>query len=497
MLASLRQRPNLVFALLAVYFAANLALRLLLPRSLDLDEGEQLFLAQWLAAGYNSQPPLYNWLQYAVVALLGPTLFSLALLKNLLLLASYLFFGLAANTVLRSRELAIIAVLGLLTIPQVSFEAQRDLSHTVAVIFATSLFLYAFLRTLKTGTTVSYLLTGLAVGLGVISKYNFVLLPAAAALAVLPEPTFRRRLFDWRILLAGLVALLVFLPHGLWFLDHVGDATGRTLGKLTSEETSGRAEQILTGLVSLVLAFIGFSALTLLPFALIFREDLKAILRARSEWTRLFARIFLISAVALVLMVLFGATNIKDRWLTPLYLALPLYLTLKAEAAGTDVSSALRRFLPVALAVMVLVPAVLFLRIPVLGMIGRYEKINVPYGPAIERILAEAPSAPALVVTSDLQMAGNIRLHRPDLPVFVPGQGPVEPVVDTARPVLVVWRTRDGRPESRQPEALASWIAGSTTFTVAETGEVAVPYHYGRTGDLYHVAFSYLVPKGD
>jgi len=63
--------------------------------------------------------------------------------------------------------------------------------------------------------------------------------------------------------------------------------------------------------------------------------------------------------------------------------------------------------------------------------------------------------------------------------------------------VLVVWRTRDGRPEPRQPEALTSWIAGNTTFTTAETGEVAVPYHYGRDGDLYHVAFSYLVPKGD
>ncbi len=43
------------------------------PASLELDEGQQLFLAQWLATGYDTQPPFYNWLQYGVVQIFGST----------------------------------------------------------------------------------------------------------------------------------------------------------------------------------------------------------------------------------------------------------------------------------------------------------------------------------------------------------------------------------------------------------------------------------------
>ena len=79
MVAALRERPFLVFALLGAYFIANVIVRLSLPHSLELDEGQQLFLAQWLAVGYDSQPPFYNWLQFGAEQLLGPTLASLSL----------------------------------------------------------------------------------------------------------------------------------------------------------------------------------------------------------------------------------------------------------------------------------------------------------------------------------------------------------------------------------------------------------------------------------
>lgn len=496
MVAALRDRPYLVFALLGAYFIANVIVRLLVPHSLELDEGQQLFLAQWLAVGYDSQPPFYNWLQYGAEQVLGPTLASLSVLKNLVLFSSYLFFGLTAFMILRSRELAIIATLGLLTMPQVSFEAQRDLTHTVAVIFTSCLFLFALVRAIRAPSLFTYALTGLAIGLGIIAKYNFVLLPAAAVIAMLAEPEFRRRLFDWRILLTAVIALIVVLPHALWFIDHLDAATGRTIGKLTAEETTSRLSQILTGLTSLTLAFAGFAALTLVLFAIVFGRDMARAWKASSPWSRLIGGIMLVSAVALVLVVLLGASNIKDRWLTPIYLVLPLYLCLKIEAANLASERQLSRFLPIGLALMVLIPLVLFVRIPLHGMLGKYEKLNVPYEAAVAQILASEPNRPSLVLASDQQIAGNIRLNAPDIPVIIPGYEAFEKpfLFDATHPLLVVWRNR-GRDTMPLPQDLSDWLATHGGLSVSETRSVALPYIFGKPGDLYHFAYAFIYPE--
>ena len=71
MIDRLAARPGSLYLLLAAYFTVNLLLRLAGPASLELDEGQQLYFAQWLAVGYDSQPPFYNWLQYWFVQLFG------------------------------------------------------------------------------------------------------------------------------------------------------------------------------------------------------------------------------------------------------------------------------------------------------------------------------------------------------------------------------------------------------------------------------------------
>ncbi len=166
-----------LYFLLGAYFLLHVLIRLAMPASLELDEGQQLFFSQSLSLGYDSQPPFYNWLQYGAVQIFGTSVAALTILKNLLLFLSYMFLGMTANLLLRDKGLAAIATLGLVTITQVSFEAQRDLTHTVAVLFSAGLFIYAFVKTLKQASAWRYALTGLAVGFGVLSKYNFVLLP--------------------------------------------------------------------------------------------------------------------------------------------------------------------------------------------------------------------------------------------------------------------------------------------------------------------------------
>lgn len=486
-----------LWLVLGLYFAVNLALRLALPHSLELDEGQQLFLAQWLAVGYDSQPPFYNWLQYGAVQLLGVNVLALALLKNLLLLASYLLVGGAAFLVIRNRALAIIAVLGMLTLPQVVFESQRDLTHSVAVLFAASLFIFALFRALARGTVLAYALTGAAIGIGLLSKYNFALLPGAALAAILFEPAFRGRLLNWRLAVTVVVAAAIVAPHARWFLDHVDLATGRTLGKLTTDADVDRADQIAQGLFSLAVALVGFCGLAVAAFWIAFGRRFSQSWQASSPWSRLLGRIFLIVIAALVGIVVFGgASLIKDRWLTPFFFMLPLYLALKLDALNETIGNAPRRFGLIAVTVMVAVPLVLFARVPLAQWTGHYVKLNVPYRPAVEAILASGPHRPSLVIAEDLQLAGNFRLNAPDIPVVMPGYAHFEEnyLFDATHPLLLVWRTEGDR-EVAVPESIAR-LPALQGAAKPEVREIALPYHYGRRGDTYHFGYAWVYPPG-
>ena len=501
MIDRLARNAGSVYLLLAAYFAVNVILRLAGPASLELDEGQQLFYAQWLAVGYDSQPPFYNWLQYWAVQLLGDTMLALSLLKNLVLFLSYLFFGLAAQLVIRDRVLAVIATLGLITMPQVGYEAQRDLTHTVALLFASCMFFYFFLRTLQRPTTFNYALVGVAVGIGVLSKYNFVLLPAVALLALLPDRELRSRLFDVRVVLLIVIAAVIVAPHALWFIDHLDHATGRTFSKLTRDADGQRIHQIGMGLFSLAEAILATGALTLVIFAAAFGRTFLQSWRAENQWTRLLGRMLLASIVLLLLVVVVGgASHVRHRWIIPLFFLLPIYLAAKMDASGAPLAHSGKRIYGlIVLAIMVFIPALLYTRPLAQGAMGEYGKQNVPYGPAIALILAENPHRPSVILAGDHQLAGNLRLHAPEIPVAVPGYEAMERpfVFDATHPVLVIWRSRlQEELQPPLPGSMRSWLDRKPGLagTELEVRDAAVPYNLGREGDAYHFSYAWIYP---
>ncbi|MGB7343775.1 MAG: glycosyltransferase family 39 protein, partial [Pirellulaceae bacterium] len=167
---------------LAVYFALHTLLRVWVSPALSFDESEQVFLSQWNWMGYNSQPPLYTWVQTALFGVFGLNVFSLALFKNTLLFATYMAVFTAVKLTTKDLRLAALATLGLLLIPQIAWESHRDLSHTVAVTFATTLLLLSIVRLPELTSKQSwlaYVIIGVACGVGAMSKYNFVIVVVA------------------------------------------------------------------------------------------------------------------------------------------------------------------------------------------------------------------------------------------------------------------------------------------------------------------------------
>ncbi|MDQ0319643.1 4-amino-4-deoxy-L-arabinose transferase-like glycosyltransferase [Pararhizobium capsulatum DSM 1112] len=502
MIGLLTRRPTAVFLLIAGYFLLNVIVRLFLPHSLELDEAEQVFLSQWLALGYGPQPPFYNWLQQGIFSIFGTSVATLSIVKNLVLFLSYFFYGLTAFKLLSDKRLAVIAALGLLTIPQISFEAQRDLAHTVAVIFSSSLFFYMLVSTIQRPTAAFYALTGLAIGIGAISKYNFVLVPAAALLAMLCDPDLRRFVFDRRLVLTIIVAAIVILPHGFWILDNLRSATESTLGKMTESDNDSDLLEALDGGLSLLLAVLGFSALTALIFLGLFGKAMLSAFKAGNIWTRLIERTILFCLAAVILMIVFGgAEHIKDRWLAPMLLPLPLYLCLKAEAAGLEPKRAFRGMITIAAGIMLAVPAVLYGRVTFAPVTGVYKKLNVPYAALITTVSAQA--IPSIIIAEDDHLAGNLRFQLPSVPVQSARHRGYEPEVTwtTGRPGLLIWRAEKNDDVSVPSELME---AAQRRFAVVrsdiEPKKISIPYIFGpyvrgTDGDRYDFGYAWVYPK--
>lgn len=492
------RKPDAVIWILAAYFCLEFIVRMLMPHSMRYDESQQAFFSQWLTLGYDSQPPLYNWVQTAFVSVFGLSLAIISIVKNLVLFLLYLSYYKLARLVLADKLFAVIATLSLLTIPQLFWEAQRDLTHTVAQMVTINLFLYGVIRTLKTPSWTGYLITGAALGLGMLSKYNFALLAAAAIVAVFLHPNGRARIFDKRFIVTVLIALIIFLPHGLWLLHNFDLASGRTLGIMEQDAPKSHWVKLVQGPLEFFKLTIVICLPTCIVYALVFGKGLLSNLRRSNEWTRFFAAIFLTVAVlVLALIFVIGMTSMRDRWLLPFLFLLPIYLCLKMEIAGLRAEDFAKRFVYIPLVVMLLIPTALLTRVTFPGLFGSYEAYNVPYADFVRQVVGTEGKQPGLVMTDDWLPAGNLRLQFPDVPVMSRFFGNLtEPYEWTAeRPVLLVWLPKKGR--DALPPILVEWVSTALGPEYVNTvvHQADVGYIHGKSGDTAHFAYAWIYPR--
>ncbi|QND49973.1 hypothetical protein HB780_31395 [Rhizobium lusitanum] len=492
------RRPDAIILLLAGYFLLEFAVRLVMPHGMRYDESQQALFSQWLTLGYDSQPPLYNWVQALVVSIFGLSLTTISIVKNVVLFLVYFSYYKLAKEVLSDKVFAAIATLSLLTMPQLFWEAQRDLTHTVTQLLAINLFLYGTIRTLKAPSTGSYVLTGVALGIGMLSKYNFALLAAAATVAVLMHPQGRARIFDKRFLLTLLIAALTFLPHGLWLIHNLDIASGRTLGIMGQNAPKSAFTKLLKGPLEFVKLVVVIVAPTLLVYWLVFGKSFFGNLRQSNEWTRFFEVLFaVIAALVLILIIAIGMTALRDRWLMPFLFLLPIYVCLKMDVAGVKAADFGKRFFFVPLAMMLFVPVLLWVCATFPLLFGSYEHYNSPYPTFVRQVVETEGKKPGLMLTDNWLPAGNLHLQLPDVPTMSLffGNLTADYVWTADRPILVVWQPRsDG---AGMPAPLTNWLHDTLgpQYASPEVKLADVQYMSGKPGDTMSFAYAWVYPK--
>lgn len=482
--SSFLARPSIILWLILGYFALSVILRLTRSDALQPDEAEQIFQSQYLLMGYSRQPPFYNWLQIGMFDLVGPSILGLSLLKNLLLALTCIIFGLAARTLLKDRDMATAAMLGVLTMPAIIVMVQRDLTHAVALFCFVALFLLTYFRTLTKPSLLAYLATGMVVGLGIITKYNFVILPAAAIIAALADAEFRKRVIDWRLIPALVIAGLICLPHMLWVLNNVETATAGTISAMREDGSGNALFDRVEGLLSIIISALQGTIPTLIFFAIAFPGQVRSAWQAQNRWTRLTGITLLVClAIVAVIALGFGASSIRQKWLAPFLMLFPLYVCLKLDAAGVEARIGLKRLTIAVLSVTTLFIVYLAAANIVGPRFGKYGKDTVPYRAFVEKVLAEnGNQRPTVILADSAALGGAARILVPDALLRLPEdtafrKGATAPATGST---LVLWTGEDpDAPTQSAPSALVN-VLGENGDAPART--MTVPYQWSGGG---------------
>ena len=480
-----------LFIFLGLYFALQFVFRVLVSNSAELDEAEQLLLTQHLDLGYGSQPPLYTWLLSGLFSIFGTGLAALAAVKNVLLFSTYLFVYKSALEVTGDEERASVAMLSLLLIPQIMWESQRDLTHSVMGTALAAATLFVVLRLLKTGAPRYYAIFGACAGIGILSKYNYAFFLVALLAAGWSMKAFRARLFNRKMLLSLLCLLLVVTPHLYWMLDHMHKAT-TDAGKFKMAHSMGRFAAWGTGFMSLTAAAAAFAGGLVAIYALFFfrRSPGETGSAPEDDYATLVRRTLAAGlSLCVVMIICFKVTAFKDRWMQPLLFLTPVWLVTLHPGRFTLARARgyLSLCLAVAVAVLILMPGHVLWG----PRIGKFGRLNAPYD-RLAAALREAGFTDGVIVAQGRLVGGNLRIFFPESRVVAPeAPAPVEP---QGKARLLVWdATRDAAlPEGLRAFALGRFASPQQLATPPRYVEATYRHASGRAMRLGFV----LLPAG-
>ena len=480
---------------LGLYFAAQVLIRVVTSAALEMDEAEQVFLTQWFLFGYspkpplNPKPPLYTWLQLAFFQIFGVSVFALSFLKNLLLFLTFVFVFLSARLLTGNVRLAVLTTLSLFLFPQIAWESQRDLTHSVLAMMLGAATLLGALYVSRARTLSSYILFGGLLGLGTMSKYTFLIFASALLLGLLLTPDTRAMILDRRILATLAVSVLVTLPHLLWWWSHVQEASSY-IGRLPQAGDTTRLQAV----GAFLRAIASFLAIPCLAYVLLFPSGFRP-----SRWVRATrGQLGLLDRVLVLVLAIFGAIavllvlgRVNQRWLQPLLWFFPIafFAHLPPEAVS---ERAWRWCVRGAVAVAAIILVASPVRVVGLSLIDRYTpfaetaeyrffrypaRFNYPFEAIAEEVRKHGFDKGVIVAETGV-LAGNMRLQFPDSLVAAPRRMPVD-VRDEVlgKPVVAIW---DASRVEQMPDQIRRFLDG--TIHVEPGGELVIyreyPYKY-------------------
>ena len=440
--------------IILAYFAAQLAIRVGLSGNLETDEA-QFVGHNHFALGYgNSHPPLYNWLVSAALYVTGSWPAAVTVVKNAFLAGTYLLIYDAGRRISGQQLTGLLAAASLLFLPQIVWQSQVTLAHSVMVMFGVAATLHALVLIRERGAMTDFLWLGVAISIGAYAKYNYFLALAAILLAAYAVREVRVKLFVPRLIWPVALFALLYLPHAAWAVANLSATTGRMARLADAHPVFSVVDLPVLGIDGVLaigvatLACVGpLVAVWFIVWRLTPADGPHALDADRRIAARFFARATLLGVVMFALVVLAGDFhNVDERYMTPLLMAVPLWLAAQwpMELRGR----APVHFLRVA-GVLVLLMLTIW---PGVVLFGK-QQLAYPYGEFAAGIRGDT-EPPFAIMADRYKRGANLVIRLDDARMWSPD--------DKARRVLLAWEGDSGTAPRGMVERLGDEYAPRT-----------------------------------
>ncbi|TCT00973.1 glycosyltransferase family 39 protein [Aquabacter spiritensis] len=330
--------PTGVTLIVAIWALIHGAIAVLLEGAINVDDSIESFFVQSFEFSYIPRnPPVYDWLLYAIQQLTGPGPLSFAILRYGLLFACAMLVYRVAQHAIADPRLQALAVFSLSALWVIGYHSHRILTHSNVMIVAIAGFMLT-LMALARGPRSVWLYAGLGawIVVGVVGKFGFIAYFAALFIASMLEPTFRRVFADVRILVTLIVAAVPVAGYvlGLHLLEQdVVAATADVVGPSAQVKWVKVLDTFLGAWVGYLLPFLALVALVFLPWNR--GEGAREGTPEQAAVRHVLRSMILIGTLGTLAAVLaLGSTSLRDRYFHVFFLFAPVYVFMEAERLG-------------------------------------------------------------------------------------------------------------------------------------------------------------------
>lgn len=377
--------------------------------ALELEDAEQAYYSQWLRWGYDDQPPLYTWLQYAVNQIFGVRKISFSILRAAIFTSILLLLWHFGRKMQLSEKKSEMVVFALVLLPVFIDFTFRRLSHTSLLCLAILASFISILRLLQHRTWTNYMLLGLVMSVGILSKYNYVLFLAAFGLTLFFDKGLREVVFNKKILVTIFISGLLLAPHFYWLFGTNGYLMELREGiALKTESNSETVLYVIGPLSSLLQTLVKLAVLLLTGVALAFVFGKITLKKTKLDWLWKFGISQLL--ILLVFFVVLNVQKVEERWLLPLVLP---YMVLLIQSLAFKSESKWSRLLRILFLSVIVIQVA---RTPVEKALGIPSSVHFGFEP-LSKILNDSYATKQWMLP-DVTYAGNIRILNPNKEIF-------------------------------------------------------------------------------
>lgn len=384
-----------------IYLLIHFLIRMLFSQTIQMDDAEQIRLAQNLSLGYPiPQPPLYTWITWGLFQLFGTSLFILSLLKYLLIGLTFWLLWLSSIYLFQYQQSRWLSIFAFLLMPSFAWHMHQGFTHTILLGLSIAMTLHAILRMQQHDSNNNYLYLGLALAAGIMAKYSFLLFMIPILLAAFSIQKYRQRLIKYQTLITVAVVATITSPHLLWLAQNYQDVFIAIDQKLLITQNNLFMQKI-TSLWKFIISAIAFVTPLIVILAIFSgRKLFTSPLKNHNISIQLLSRFYIIIITATLLFSLFFTMpHFKVRWFHPIMMLFPLWLLAHIETSRPPSKKLLHWMGAITLLISVLIIMIRIGQLTIGPELGHYSRLNRPIIESLKKLPSFKQST--MLVTDD------------------------------------------------------------------------------------------------